>query len=153
MAADGDAGLVDVAVGLAVAGFDDLLDVDVVPVGEPGELVGQPDVDVPVGGFGQLRQLGGLRRAEVPDAVGAGQVRALFEVEHGLVEGDARRGGRLVDAADELGVAAQVGEDPAGQHPLREKTRWKSSPGVRPEPSASIGAQRVRVVPTGSVVS
>ena len=34
-----------------------------------------------------------------------------------------------------------------------EKTRWKSWPSVRPETFSSIGFQRVRVVPTGSVVS
>ena len=33
------------------------------------------------------------------------------------------------------------------------KARWKSAPAVRPEASSSMGAHRVRVVPTGSVVS
>ena len=56
-------------------------------------------------------------------------------------------------ATDELRVLAQVGEDPAGEDPLGEKTRWKSTPSVSPEPSSSIGFQRLRVVPTGSVVS
>ncbi|CPU67164.1 Uncharacterised protein [Mycobacteroides abscessus] len=34
-----------------------------------------------------------------------------------------------------------------------EKTRWKSSPSTSPEISSSMGFQRWRVVPTGSVVS
>src|SRR5690606_5584127 len=102
VAADRDARLVDVAVGLRVAGLDDLLDVDAVAVGEPRELVGQADVDVPVGGLGQLGQLGRLGRAQVPDAVRAGQVVAGVEVEDRLVEGDTAGGGRLVDAADQL---------------------------------------------------
>src|SRR5690606_5843115 len=118
VAADRDARLVDVAVGLRVAGLDDLLDVDAVAVGEPRELVGQADVDVPVGGLGELGQLGRLGRAQVPDAVRAGQVVTGVEVEDRLVEGDTAGGGRLVDAADQLGVAAQVREDPAGEDPL-----------------------------------
>ena len=54
----------------------------------------------------------------VPHAVGAGQVVALVEVEDGLVEGDAGPGAGLVQAAHELGVAAQVGEDATGEDPL-----------------------------------
>ncbi len=112
--ADGDAGTVDVAEGLAVGRLDDLEDVDAVLLREAGELVGQPDVHVAVGRLGELGHLRGLAAAEVPDAVAARQVGAVVEVEHGLVEGDPALAALGVDAADELGVAAQVGEDPAG---------------------------------------
>ena len=85
----------------------------------PGELVGEPDVDVAVGRLGQLGELGGLGRAEVPDAVRAVEVVAVVELEGGLVERDGLRRGRVVDAADELRVAAEVVEDPAAEDPLR----------------------------------
>ena len=113
-----DAGAVDVGVGLGVAGLDDALDVEAGLVGVDGELVGQADVDVAVGGLGELGHLGGLGGAHVPHAVGAGQVVALVEVEDGLVEGDAGLGAGLVQTTHELGVAAQVGEDAAGEDPL-----------------------------------
>ena len=87
-------------------------------LGEARELVGQADVDVAVGGLGELGQLGGLGAAEVPDAVGALEVGALVEVEDGLVELAGLGRTLLAEAADELGVLAQVGEDPAGEDPL-----------------------------------
>ena len=64
--ADADPGLVDVAVRLAVRGRDHLLDVDPVQVGGAGELVGQGDVDVPVGRVGELGELGRLRASSSP---------------------------------------------------------------------------------------
>jgi len=60
--AHGDAGTVDVAVGLGVARVDDLVHVDAVLRGEARELVGQPDVDVAVGRLGELGHLGRLGR-------------------------------------------------------------------------------------------
>ena len=65
-----------------------------------------------------LASLGGLGGAHVPHAVGTGQVVTLVEVEDGLVEGDTGLGTGLVQTAHELGVAAQVGEDAAGEDPL-----------------------------------
>ena len=112
-------GRVDVAVRLRVAGLDHLQHVDPVRPGEPGELVGQADVDVPVGGLGQLRQLRRLGAAEVPDAVALRQVGPLVELEHRAVELDRAARPLPGQAADQLGVLAQVGEDAPGQHPLR----------------------------------
>ena len=80
MPADGDAGLVDVAEWLAVAGFDDLGDVDVVVVGVAGQFVGEPDVDVAVGGFGEFGEFGGFAAAEIPDPVRFGQVVAAGRI-------------------------------------------------------------------------
>ena len=54
--------LMDVAVRLAVGRRDDLGDVHPDPVGVPGELVGQGDVDVPIGRVGELREFGRLGR-------------------------------------------------------------------------------------------
>ena len=117
MTADRDAGLVDVAVRLRVRRFDHLVDVDAGLLGEHGELVGQSDVDVSVGGLGELGHLGGLGRTEVPDAVASFEVGTLVEVEHLLVEGASLPSAPVVaQAADELGILAQVLEDPAGQH-------------------------------------
>ena len=116
--ADRDAGPVDVAVGLRVAGLDDLVDVDAGPGGERAELVGETDVHVAVGGLGELGHLGRLGRAEVPDPVAALEVGALVELQHRLVELDGSRGALGGQPADQLGVLAQVGEDPAGEHPL-----------------------------------
>ncbi len=118
MATHGDTRQVNVAVWLGVAGSDDLEDVDAVARREHGELVGQTDVDVAVGRLGQLGQLGRLSAAEVPDAVGTVQIRAIVEVEHGLVELGAElcAGGR--ETTDQLRVLAQIGEDAPGEHPL-----------------------------------
>ena len=56
-----DAGAVDVGVGLGVAGLDDALDVEAGPVGVDGELVGQADIDVAVGGLGLTGRLINVR--------------------------------------------------------------------------------------------
>src|SRR4029453_6185089 len=58
VAPDRDAGLVDVAVRLGVAGLDDLVDVHARAGRKLGELVGQADVDVAVGRLGELGTLG-----------------------------------------------------------------------------------------------
>src|SRR5699024_6668833 len=108
VAADGDAGLVDVGVGLGVGGLDHVVHVDAVVLGEQGEFVGQGDVHVPVGGLGQLRQLTGLRAAQVPHPVGAGQVLALIERQGRFVELTGPLCALLGDRADQLGVPAQV---------------------------------------------
>ena len=118
MAADGDAGLVNVAVGLRVARLDHLVDVDARGRGVLRELVREPDVDVAVGGFGKLRHLGRFGAAEIPHAVAASEVRALVEVEHGLVEGNGTLGASGRESADELRVLAKIGEDTAGEHAL-----------------------------------
>ncbi len=108
----------DVAVGLRVRGLDHLVHVDAGALGEDRELVGEPDVDVAVRRLGELGHLGGLGRAEVPDAVAAREVRALVELEDGLVEVAGALGAGRGEPADQLGVLAQVGEDPPGEHPL-----------------------------------
>ncbi len=119
VSADGDAGLVDVAERLAVAGLDDLGDVDVVLVGVAGEFVGEPDVDVAVRRLGQLGEFGGFAGAEIPYTVGSGQVVAVVELQHRFVEADRQFGAGLVDAADEFRVAAQIGEHSTGIDPFR----------------------------------
>ena len=118
VAADRDAGPVDVGVGLGIAGLNDTRDVDANSVRVACELVGQADIDVPVGGFGELSHLGGLGAAHGPHAVGARQVVALIEGEDGLVEGDAARLAGFAQAPDELRVARQVGEHAPGEDAL-----------------------------------
>ena len=118
MAADRDAGPMDVGVGLGVAGLDDARDVDADRVRVARELVGQADVDVPVGGFGELGHLGGLGPAHGPHAVGARQVVALIEGEDGFIKANAARLAGFAEAPHELGVARQVGEDAAGEDAL-----------------------------------
>lgn len=54
VAADSGAGDVDVGVGLGVGGADDFGDVEAVDVGDHGEFVGEGDVEVAVGTFGEL---------------------------------------------------------------------------------------------------
>jgi hypothetical protein len=127
--------------------------VDAVGRGEARELVGQADVDVAVGGLGQLRHLGGFGTAQVPDPVAALQIGALVELQHLLVEGPGPVGTRRVEAADELGVATQVGEDPAGEDPLRGEDEVEVAPFDQSRHRSSVGFHRVRVVPTGKVVS
>ena len=85
----------NVGVGLRVAGVDDTLNVKAGLVRVDGELVGQPDVDVAVGGLGELGHLSSLSPTHVPHAVGAGQVRALVKVKDLLVEGDTGLGAGL----------------------------------------------------------
>ena len=118
MAANRDPGTVDVAVGLRVGGLDHLVDVDGVLGREPGELVGQADVDIAESGLCQLGQLRRLGAAEIPHTVAALKVGTLVEVEHGLVEGRGSLGALVRQAAYELGVPAQVGEDATCEHPL-----------------------------------
>ncbi len=108
----------DVRVGLGVAGLDDALDVEARLVRVDGELVGQADVDVAIGGLGELGHLGRLGDAHCPTRRWDGQVIAFVEVEDGLVEGDAGSGAGLVQTTHELGVTAQVGEDTTGENPL-----------------------------------
>src|SRR5205807_1761221 len=119
VSADRDAGLVDVAERLAVAGLDDRGDVYPDPIGVARECVGQADVHVAVRRLCQLRQLGRLGAAEIPHSVGPHQVDTVIEFEHLLVELDATLCGHRVDPADQLRVAAQVGEDAPGGNPLR----------------------------------
>jgi hypothetical protein len=102
VSADGDAGAVDVTERLAVARVDHLEDVDVVLVRVTGEFVGEADVDVAVGRFGELGQLGRLAAAEVPHTVRLGQVVTRVELQRRLVERDGEFGAGLVDATDEL---------------------------------------------------
>jgi hypothetical protein len=108
VAADAEARLVDVAVGLAVGRRDHFLDVDTYPVGVTGKLVGQGDVHVAVGGVGQLAELGGFGRAHQDD----------FGVEDRAVEGR-RPGARFgAQAADQLGIHGQVLERRPAVQPL-----------------------------------
>ena len=118
VAADRDAGPVNVGVGLGVAGLDDARDVDADRVRVARKLVGQADVDIPVGGLGKLGHLGGLGPTHGPHAVGTRQVVALIEREDGLVEGNAARLAGFAEAPHELGVARQVGENTAGEDAL-----------------------------------
>ncbi len=108
VAAHADAGLVNVRVRLAVGRLDHFLDVHSGPVRGSRELVGEGDVDVAVGSVGELREFGGLGRAHGHD----------LGVEHGVVEGRRAPGRFGTDAADELGIGRQVGEDGAGEQPL-----------------------------------
>ncbi len=120
--ADRDARPVQMAERLRVAGVGDGGEVHPDPVRVPGELVGQGDVDVPVGGLGELGELRRLGGLQLPDAVRPAlrrQLGARVEVQHRPVELGAAPGGGRVGPAHQLGVAAQVGEDPAGADPLR----------------------------------
>ena len=121
VAADRDAGPVDVGVGLGVAGLNDARDVDAGRIRVTRELVRQADVDVPVGGLGELGHLGGLGPAHGPHAVGARQVVALVEGEDGLVKANAARLAGLAQSTHELRVARQVGENPSGKDALGRK--------------------------------
>ena len=109
VSADADAGLVDVGEGLGVGGGDGFGHVDAVLGGDAGELVGEGDVDVAVGGLGELDELGGLAVGDGED----GRVEGL------LVEGGGASRAFGVDAADDLGIAAEVGEDAADEDALR----------------------------------
>ena len=107
MPADGDAWLMDVAERLAVAGLDDLVDVDAVVIGMTRELVGEADVDVavrrsrPIWRALPLRcYRGSTRRWVAPD-------RRAVELQHGFVEPDCQLGAGLVDPADQFRVAGR----------------------------------------------
>jgi len=110
------------------------MNVDGVLGGEPGELVGQADIDIPVCRLGQFGQLGCLRAAQVPDAIGAIQIRSLVEVEDRFVElaGALCAGGR--ERADQLRIFAQVCEDAPGEHSLRAEHHMEVSPFAEPGP-------------------
>src|SRR6266542_2002631 len=129
--ADRDARPVQVAVRLAVGRRYDLVHVDACGAGEPGELVGERDVDVAVGRLGQLGELGGLGAAEIPHPVRPGQVLALVEVEYRLVEPRGALAAAGVDAADQLGIAPQVGEDRPAGHPFRAVAEQEVQPGAQ----------------------
>ena len=121
MTSDGNAGTVNVGVGLRVAGVNDLVDVDAVGRSVLAELIGQADIDVTVGGFGKFGHLSSLSGAHVPDAVGARKVVTVVEVENLLVEVDALGSALIVQAADEFRVTTQVSEDATGENALRGK--------------------------------
>ena len=91
----------DMRVRLAVGRRDHLVDVDPQPLGIAGELIGQGDVHVAVGGVGQLAEFGGLGARHRHD----------LRVEDGLVEGGRAGRGRRPDPADQLRVRRQVPED------------------------------------------
>ena len=76
----------DVAVRLAVARLDDLVDVDSMAGRECPELVCESDVDIPVGGLGQLGHLGRLRGSQVPHSVSTSKIGTLIELKRLLVE-------------------------------------------------------------------
>ncbi len=118
MTTDRDSGLVDVTVRLGVGRFDHLVDVDAVLARVAGELVGETDIDVAVGGLRELRQLRGLGGPEIPHAVRPGEVVALIEVEHRLIELESTAGSVSRQRTDQLRVLAQVFEDAAGEHAL-----------------------------------
>ena len=154
VAADGDAGLVDVAVRLRVRCLDHLVDVDARGRGVAGELVREADVHVAVGGLGELGQLGGLGGAEVPDAVRAraGRGARRSRAPPRRTRRPARRRARERPPTS-FGYLRRSAKTRPVSTRSGEKTRSKSTPSVRPEASSSSGFQRVRVVPTGSVVS
>jgi hypothetical protein len=71
---------VQVAKRLGVAGLDDPADVDTDAICVEGELVGESNVDVPVGGLGQLSQFCGLGGVELPYSIRPWQVWAIIEL-------------------------------------------------------------------------
>ena len=134
------------AVRLGVGRVDDGVDVDAVFPGEPGELVCQPDVDVAIGRLGELGQLGRLGGAQVPDAVGPGEVGPLVEVEDRRVE---RRRPRRADPSrsrppTSLGYLRRSANTRPVSTRSGENTSQKSLPSTRPEPRLEAGFQRVR---------
>ncbi len=144
VAADPEARLVDVAVGLAVGGLDDLLDVDPDPLGVAGELVGEGDVHVAIGRVGELAELGRLGAAHPDD----------LRVEDRGVEGGRPVAGGRPDPADELGVGGEVAEDGPAVQALRAEGDEEVLVGSQAAaPPRGRGVKRSRVSPTGSVVS
>src|SRR5690606_18429642 len=83
---DGDAGTMDVAVGLRIARLDDLVNIDTVGRGEQAELVRETDVHISVGCLGELGHLRRFGGTEIPYPVRPGQVRTLIELQHRFVE-------------------------------------------------------------------
>ena len=67
MAADGYSRAVNVTEGLTVGRFNHALDVDSFAVCKARQLVGESDVDVAVGRFGELDHLGRFGRSRRPD--------------------------------------------------------------------------------------
>ena len=129
MAAHRDAGPVDVAEVLAVARLDDGVNVDVLAVGVPGKLIGETDIDVPVGRLGEFCQLAGLGGAKVPDAVRSRQIVPGVEVEHSLVELDPLGRRFFGEPAHQLRVFAQVCENTSGEHAFRAEHNVEVLPG------------------------
>lgn len=108
MAADAGAGLQNVDAGMAVGEADHLPHVDAHRVGNEAQFVGEGDIDVAEGVFGELRHLG---RAGI-----GGDARAADE---SAVEGQRLAGAAWRDAADHPVVVDQLDEDAAGQHAFR----------------------------------
>ncbi len=123
MSADARPGDVDVRVGLRVRRADDLGHVDTVDIGDHREFVGQRDVEVAVGAFGQLAQFSGFGRLELEH----------FATEHFPVEGGSAFARAGVDAADDLRVLRQVFDDAAHQQALGAEGDME----VAPEPAAA----------------
>ena len=145
MAADADARLVDVAVRLRVGGSDDLRDVQAPARRIPRQLVGVGDVHVAVR---RLRQLRHLRRLGIGDGPDLGPL-----VEDGPIEVDRATRALVARPADDLRVALEVTEDATDEDPLRAEGEEEVPIELEAAPAASIGPNRSRVVPTGSVVS
>ena len=147
MTPDCNAGLVDVAERLTVRRSDHLGNVGPERIGVNGKFVGEGDVDVAVGGLGQLREFGRLDAGQRPDAVPTFQVRPVVKVEDRLVELHRRLGRRRIDATDQLRVLAKVGEDPARTHPFGAVAHEEVLACDQP---AQLGQPRGETVPGGA---
>ena len=126
--------------GFVEAASIDLPDVDPHAVGEHRHLVDERDVDRAEDVLEQLRELGGLGRADRHDPLA-----------HAAVDRDGALGARLGQAADDLRRRADRVVGAAGIDALgREGERRSPSPARRPD-SSSSGTRYSRVVP-GNVV-
>ncbi len=139
MAADADAGLMDVRVRLAVRAVDDLLDVDSDAVGVEGEVVGEGDVDVAVGRVGDLAELGRFGAAHLHD----------LGVQDGVVEVGRSPSGFRPNAADQLGIGRQVGEHGSGVETLRRECHEEVRVGLEPGGCLESGSEPTARVADG----
>jgi hypothetical protein len=109
--ADAEARLVDVRVRLAIRRVDHLVDVDPDPFGVASELVGEGDVDIPIGRVGELAELGRLCALHRDD----------LGVEDGVVERRGPSRGARPDPADELRIGREVAQGGAAVQALRRE--------------------------------
>src|SRR5579883_151179 len=121
MAADTDAGGVDMRIGLRVGGLNGGTDIQTVCIGKASELVGKRDIDIAVCRLDQLDKFSLIGRGHRYDA----------RVQYRLVESDRSRQALLVDAAHHLRIGRQVAENGAGRDALRAVSKVKIAPGYQ----------------------
>ncbi|CAB5035638.1 unannotated protein [freshwater metagenome] len=106
VATDRDSRAVNVAEGLTVGRLNHALDVNPFAVCEACQLIGEGDVDVTVGRFGELDHLGRLGRTHRPH----------FGFEERSVQLYAARLTGRAEAAKQLRICSEIGEDTAAEN-------------------------------------